>query len=144
MIWYNKKRGDILITEKIKKIFFEIKNNVNNQVKPYDLTAVQIITLKYLYENNKKVVIQKDICDFLSLKHSTVINILKRLKSKDLITKKTNYKSEISITDKGIALVNNIGAKPGFVDNKLLKGFSKEKIVNLSNYLDRLYFNINN
>ena len=40
-----------MITEKIKKIFFEIKNNVNNQVKPYDLTAVQIITLNYLYSN---------------------------------------------------------------------------------------------
>lgn len=77
-----------MITEKIKKIFFEIKNNVNNQVKPYDLTAVQIITLNYLYDNNKKIVIQKNICDFLSLKHSTVINILKRLEEKELITKK--------------------------------------------------------
>ena len=59
MIWYNKKRGDILITEKIKKIFFSIKNDVNNKMKPYDLTASQIILLKYLYENIDNTVIQK-------------------------------------------------------------------------------------
>lgn len=133
-----------MITEKIKKIFFEIKNNVNNQVKPYDLTAVQIITLNYLYDNNKKIVIQKNICDFLSLKHSTVINILKRLEEKELITKKTNYKSEIAITDKRKVLVKNVGATPSFVDNKLLKGFNKNEIEELNDYLDRIYSNINN
>jgi len=53
-----------LITEKIKKIFFEIKNDVNNRMKPFDLTATQIITLKYLYENENNIIIQKDICEF--------------------------------------------------------------------------------
>ena len=144
MIWNNKKRGDILITEKIKKIFFSIKNDVNNKMKPYDLTASQIILLKYLYENIDNTVIQKDICEYLSLKHSTIINILKRLELKGLIKKNTNYKSEISITKKGIELVESVGAKKGFVENKLLNGFTKEEIDDLSNYLDRLYSNINN
>ncbi len=77
-----------MITEKIKKIFFSIKNNLNNKMKPYNLTAVQIILLEFLYENNEKSIIQKDICNHLSLRHSTVINILKKLEEKELITKK--------------------------------------------------------
>ena len=133
-----------MITEKIKKIFFEIKNDVNNRMKPFDLTASQIITLKYLYENEYNIIIQKDICEFLSLKHSTVINILKRLEEKELIRKKTYHNSEVSITEKGKRLVESAGATTGFVDNRLLKGFSKEDIEKLNNYLDRIYSNINN
>ena len=133
-----------MITEKIKKIFFNIKNSVNDKMKQYNLTAVQIILLEYLYENNEKVIIQKDICEHLSLKHSTVIGILKRLEGKELITKKTNYKSEISITEKGIELIENAGIKKGFIENRLLEGFSKEEVDILSSYLDRLYENSKN
>ena len=133
-----------MIIEKIKIVFFTIKNEVNNKMKPYDLTASQIIILKYLSENVGKIVILKDLCGFLSLKHSTVIGILKRLEEKKLITRKTNYTSEIAITEKGIELVDSLGAKRGFIENQLLKGFHKEEIEQLSNYLDRLQFNISN
>lgn len=133
-----------MITEKIKKIFFDIKNDVNNKMKPFGLTATQVIILKYLYENIEKNVIQKDITEYLSLKHSTVIEILKRLEEKELIEKETHYTSQIKITKKGKNLIEKIGATPGFVDNRLLKGFSKKEIEDLSNYLDRIRFNINN
>ena len=100
-----------MITEKIKKIFFNIKTDLNDKMKPYNLTAAQVILLEYLYENKGKLIIQKDLCEYLSLKHSTVISILKRLESKELITRKTNYKSEISITKKGIELIESTGIK---------------------------------
>ncbi len=133
-----------MVIEKIKKIFFDIKNNLNMEMKNYDLTAAQIIVLKYLYENTDNVVILKDICEYLSLKHSTVIGILKRLGNKELITRKTGYTSEIAITKKGRELVESIGVKTGFVEKELLKGFSKDEINNLSSYLDRIINNINN
>lgn len=133
-----------MITEKIKKIFFIIKNSLNDKMKQYDLTAAQIILLEFLYENSEKIIIQKDICEFLSLKHSTVINILKRLEEKELIIKKTNYKSNVSITDKGKELIKISGIKKGFVENQLLKGFSNKEVEELSNCLDRIYSNLNN
>ena len=133
-----------MITEKIKKIFFNIKTDVNDKMKPYNLTAAQVILLEYLYLNKGKIIIQKDLCEYLSLKHSTVISILKRLESKELITRKTNYKSEISITKKGIELIESTGIKKGFIENRLLKGFTKKEIEELSKYLDRLYSNISN
>ena len=131
-----------MITEKIKKIFFIIRNDVNEKMKQYDLTAAQILLLKYLNTNSGKMVIQKDICDYLSLKHSTVIGILKRLEAKQLITKKTNYKSEISITEKGRELLLSAGIEQGFVENNLLNGFNKEEIIQLNDYLDRIYSNL--
>jgi len=41
-------------------------------------------------------------------------------------------------------LVESVGATTGFVENNLLKGFSKEDIEKLNKYLDRIYSNINN
>lgn len=133
-----------MITEKIKKIFFIIKNDVNEKMKPYNLTAAQILLLRYLQLNKGKMIIQKDICDYLCLKHSTVIGILKRLEEKELIIKKTNYRSEISITEKGKEIIDSAGIEKGFVENNLLKGFSKEEIKQLDSYLDRIYSNISN
>lgn len=80
-------------------------------MKPYDLTATQIMLLMYLYEQRGKKVIQKEICEHLSLKHSTIISALKRLEDKQLVSKKAVYKSEISITEKGAKLVETVGAK---------------------------------
>ena len=133
-----------MITEKIKKIFFIIKNDVNEKMKPYNITAAQILLLRYLQLNKGKMIIQKDICDYLCLKHSTVIGILKRLEEKELIIKKTNYRSEISITEKGKKIIDSAGIEKGFIEKNLLKGFSKEEIKQLDSYLDRIYSNISN
>ncbi len=51
-------------------------------MKPYNLTASQIILLKYLYENKEKEMFQKAVCEFLSLKHSTVIKYFKKIRRK--------------------------------------------------------------
>lgn len=133
-----------MITEKIKKIFFIIKNDVNEKMKPYNITAAQILLLRYLQLNKGKMIIQKDICDYLCLKHSTIIGILKRLEEKELIIKKTNYRSEISITEKGKKIIDSAGIEKGFIEKNLLKGFSKEENKQLDSYLDRIYSNISN
>ena len=132
-----------MITEKIKKIFFEVKNNLNENMKKYNLTATQILILGYLNEKKEDTIIQKDLCDYLSLKHSTVISILRRLEIKGLIIKKTNYKSEIEITEKGVELVKLVGVQKGFVEDKLLEGFNEKEIKQLNDFLDRIYSNIN-
>ncbi len=133
-----------MITEKMKNIIFYIKTDLDNKMRKYNLTTVQVLILQFLNDNSNKEIIQKDICEHLSLKHSTIINILKRLEMKELITKKTNYKSVVSITDKGKQLVEEIGAKSGFIENDLLKGFTKDEIETFSSQLDRIYQNINN
>ncbi len=133
-----------MITEKMKNIVFYVRNKIDIQMKEYDLTTVQILLLQYLYLNQDKTIIQKDLCDYLSLKHSTVIDILERLEKKELISKKTDYKALITITEKGKNLVESVGAKKGFIEDKLLDGFSKKDIELLNDYLERIDKNVKN
>ena len=133
-----------MITEKMKNIVFYVRNKIDIQMKEYDLTTVQILLLQYLYLNQDKTIIQKDLCDYLSLKHSTVIDILERLEKKELISKKTDYKALITITEKGKKLVESVGAKKGFIEDKLLDGFSKKDIELLNDYLERIDKNVKN
>lgn len=111
-------------------------------MRVYDLTTVQVLLLNYLNENKNKEIIQRDICERLSLKHSTIIKILKRLESKGLIVKKTKYRSIINITDKGKKLIESLEIKNGFIENKLLDGFSNKELELLSIFLDRISKNI--
>ncbi len=131
-----------MITEKMKRIVFFMKKDIDNNLKKYNLTTVQLLILMGLKENIGKEVIQKDICELLDLKHSTVIEILKKLESKGYIHKETYHKSVITITDKGLAILDEVGVKKGFIENKLLEGFSKEEKEQLSSQLDRMYKNI--
>lgn len=134
--------GDFIITEKMKKIVFYMKKSLDNNLKEYNLTTVQLLILMYLNENSDKEIIQKNIREHLSLKHSTVIEIIKKLELKKFVNKDTNHKSVLTITKEGKKLLNKIGAKKGFIENKLLDGFSLDEINILSEQLDRMYKNI--
>ena len=118
-----------------------MKKELDNNLRKYNLTTVQLLLLMYLKENRDKEVIQKDICERLSLKHSTVIEILKKLEEKGYIHKETKYKSVLTITDEGLKVIDKVGAKKGFIEDKLLEGFTKEEIDKLSIQLDRIYEN---
>lgn len=134
--------GDFIITEKMKKIVFYMKKSLDNNLKEYNLTTVQLLILMFLNENSDKEIIQKNICEHLSLKHSTVIEIIKKLELKKFVNKDTNHKSVLTITKEGKKLLNKIGANKGFIENKLLDGFSLDEINILSEQLDRMYKNI--
>ena len=118
-----------------------MKKELDNNLRKYNLTTVQLLLLMYLKENRDKEVIQKDICERLSLKHSTVIEILKKLEDKGYIHKETKYKSILTITKEGLKVIDKVGAKKGFIEDKLLEGFTKEEIDKLSIQLDRIYEN---
>ncbi len=131
-----------MITEKMKNIVFYMKNELDNNLKKYNITTVQLLLLIRLNENTDKEVILKDICEYMSLRHSTVIEVLKKLEAKGYIKREKNYKSVLSITENGKELLKKIGAKKGFIEDKLLEGFDKEEIEKLSLQLDKMYKNI--
>ena len=131
-----------MITEKMKNIVFYMKKELDKNLKKYKLTTVQLLLLMYLKENRDKEIIQKDICEKLSLKHSTVIEIIKKLEEKGFVHKETYYKSVLTITDSGLDVLNKVGATRGFIEDKLLEGFSKDEIDKLSIQLDKIYENV--
>ncbi|MBR2708509.1 MAG: MarR family transcriptional regulator [Bacilli bacterium] len=90
-----------MICEQMKNIVYYMKTALDNELRKYNITATQFIVLEYLLENEDKEIIQKDVCEYLVLRHSTVIGIMKRLQDKGLIKKETYHKSKIAITSKG-------------------------------------------
>ena len=121
-----------------------MKTALDNELRQYNITATQFIILEYLFENENNVIIQKYVCEYLVLKHSTVIEIMQRLESKGLIKKETSHWSIITITDKGKKLIESVGDHKGFVEKTLLNGFDKNEIKTISNQLDTMYKNIKN
>lgn len=134
-----------MICEKIKNIAYYMRYAHDNSLRKYNLTSTQFLVLEYLIKNEGKDIIQKDICDYLELKHSTVIGIIKRLESKKLILKEKGRKTnQISINNTGRKLFNEVSDIKSRYEEILLKGFNKSDITKLSKQLDIMYSNIKN
>lgn len=131
-----------MIVEKMKNIVNYSKTKFNNDLKEYDLTASQYVVLKYLINNEGKNIIQKDIGEFLVLKHTTIIGIIKRLEQKGLIKKESKHTSIITITSKGKKLYESIGDYEALINHDVLKSLNKQEKENLSELLIKIYDDI--
>lgn len=134
-----------MICEKIKNIAYYMRYAHDNSLRKYNLTSTQFLVLEYLIQNEGKDIIQKDICDYLELKHSTVIGIIKRLENKKLILKEKGRKTnQISINNAGRKLFNEVSDIKSRYEEILLKGFNKSDVTKLNKQLDIMYANIKN
>jgi len=132
-----------MICEQIKKLTLYMKTELDNKLRKYNLTATQFIVLEYLVENEGKNIIQKDICELLEIRHTTVIGIIKRLEEKNLIIKSNNKRTNIiKISSKGKELYNNLSGRKYNVEDILLSGFTKEEINDMEEKLNKMYVNI--
>ena len=68
-----------------KRINDALISYVNNELKDLELTFSQMEVLQFLCERKNQEIYQKDIERHFNLTHPTVIGILRRLQSKDLI-----------------------------------------------------------
>lgn len=132
-----------MICEQVKKLTLYMKTQLDNKLRKYNLTATQFIVLEYLVENEGESIIQKDICELLEIKHTTVVGIIKRLEEKGLITRTKNKQSKIiNITSKGRDLYNRLSGRRYDVEEILLNGFTKEEIQDMEEKLNKMYANI--
>lgn len=132
-----------MICEQIKKLTLYMKTELDNKLRKYNLTATQFIVLEYLVENEGKNIIQKDICELLEIRHTTVIGIIKRLEEKGFIIKSNNKRTNlIKISKKGKKLYNNLSGRKYNVEDILLSGFTKEEIKDMEGKLNKMYVNI--
>jgi len=128
-----------VVVEKMKNIVNYSKTKFNNDLKEYNLTASQYVVLKYLINNEGKDIIQKDIGEFLVLKHTTIIGIIKRLEQKGLIKKESKHTSIITITSKGKKLYESIGDYETSIDKEILISLNKDEKENLSKLIIKIY-----
>lgn len=132
-----------MICEQLKKLTLYMKTELDNKLRKYNVTATQFIVLEYLVENEGKNIIQKDICELLEIRHTTVIGIIKRLEEKGFIIKSNNKRTNlIKISNKGKKLYNNLSGRKYNVEDILLSGFTKEEINDMEEKLNKMYVNI--
>ncbi len=88
--------------KEVSKLFGE---TVKSKVIKSGMSVTQFQIIKFLDKNRNLEITQKDICDFLKMKASTISITLSNLENDKLIARKKslndNRKTIISLTDKG-------------------------------------------
>ena len=128
----------------IKKISDRLLSELDYNLRKYDITARQLEVLDYIKEN--KNCSQKDLVEFFGIRHTTVIDLIKKLQEKKLINKKQNKEnaksSVITLTKKGQLLADELGNFRDDVENIIAKGLGKEDKKALIYSLNIVYQNI--
>ncbi len=78
-------REEELLGYQFRQIHLLFKHHMNTLLKNIDLTASQCLVLEVLFRRTDTKTSQKDICEELQLKHTTVIGLLKRMEGKGLV-----------------------------------------------------------
>ena len=130
------------------KHFNKRATELNNNLKPYNITGVQARVLFYINHNSHKGnIFQKDIQNHLKLTNPTVTGIVQRLEEKQLIKRFTSdedsrYKCHV-LTDKGLDVVKSLSDfATNKVEKRILNGFSKDDIQMFTSLLLRVLSNL--
>ena len=132
----------------IKHISNLVSTELNNNLKPYNITGVQARVLFYINCHSKKGhVFQKDIQKHLKLANPTVTGIVQRLEEKHLIERSVSsedsrYKCHV-ITDKGREVIKNLEHfAENTMEQRILDGFSESEAETLTSLLNRVLKNL--
>lgn len=132
----------------IKNISNIVSTELNNNLKPYNLTGTQARVLFYINcASDKGNVFQKDIQNHLKLTNPTVTGIVQRLEEKELIerfisSEDSRYKCHI-LTNKGRAIIKDLSDfSTNVMENRILNGFSKGEVQILTSLLLRILSNL--
>lgn len=132
----------------IKKINNKLEAGRNRDLKDLKLTGAQLDILLFLSEQSEKTTFQKDIGEFLAIKHTSTIDILKKLEEKQLIYRETNQDNarcrNVYLTEKGKQLTEMLSSKKTEIEAILLEGFSETEHQQLWEQLMKIYNNIEN
>lgn len=132
----------------IKKINNKLEAGRNRDLKDLKLTGAQLDILLFLSDQSEKTTFQKDIGEFLAIKHTSTIDILKKLEEKQLIYRKTNQDNarcrNVYLTEKGKQLTEMLSSKKTEIEAILLEGFSETEHQQLWKQLMKIYNNIEN
>lgn len=132
----------------IKKINNKLEAGRNRDLKDLKLTGAQLDILLFLSDQSEKTTFQKDIGEFLAIKHTSTIDILKKLEEKQLIYRETNQDNarcrNVHLTEKGKQLTAMLSNKKNEIEAILLEGFSETEHQQLWEQLMKIYNNIEN
>jgi len=132
----------------VKRISDYIEAEANRELEQYGVTCAQVRLLSYLLKRRDKPTIQKDIEDFFSLKHPTVIGILQRMELKGLIESEVDPRDRrqriIKLTDQAYLLEKRLASYVDDEEKNMVVGLTDEELQTLKKLLYKVYKNIAN
>lgn len=130
----------------IKRISDYIEADANRALEQYGITFSQARVLSFLLNSQDKAVIQKDIEEFLELKHPTVIGILQRMEAKGIIVSVVDPQDKrqkiITLTDSAFELEKRIADHVEDAEKRMAEGMSQEELDSIKQLLYKVYKNI--
>lgn len=131
-----------------KFINHKIESRMNRHLKKNDLTFSQFQVMAFLAHNCECDISQKKICDFLKVKHTSIIDVLKRLEAKGFIQRKTNSLNArsncVTLTESGKKLMNEMKLERQYVNDLIYKDFTEEEKTQFERLLQKVLENIEN
>ncbi len=130
----------------IKRISDYIEADANKALEQYGITFSQARVLSFLLNSQDKVTIQKDIEEFLELKHPTVIGILQRMEAKGIIVSSVDPQDKrqkiITLTDTAFEFEKRITDHVEDAEQRMAQGMTSEELDTIKRLLYKVYKNI--
>lgn len=129
-----------------KMISNQLDAGLNEKLRMDGLTGVQLDVLMFLDPRRNMITSQKDIGKEFGIKHTTTIDILKRLEDKKFIYRQVNKDNakfrDVYLTEKGRQKVMDVNNKRILIDKMMVDGISDEEQAELQRLLIKVYENI--
>lgn len=107
-------------------------------------TQAQIVFL--LFNNQDKTIFQKDICEEIGLKKSSITEQLDLLEEAGVITriadKKDRRKNRITLTDEALKMIKTIDEEVVAFNQKMMEGVADEELKIFMKVLDKMEKNV--
>lgn len=133
---------------KLREVDYLVKRVSEKMAKTPDFSTnpTQNQIVFYLAYYSDKQMYQKDLCELLKLKKSSVTESLDYLEKngvvKRIVDKDDNRKRQIVLTEEALKAINDIDGGYREINKKAFQGLSKEEIDSFNSVLTKIYKNI--
>lgn len=130
----------------IKRIHDAVTAKINEQLRPYDITASQADLLGYLKHEAPQPATLSDIEQHFHLTHPTVVGLIKRLESKGMITTEidnTDHRRRlVLLTKQALTVEKTLSQTVTCVKEHFMRGINNEEQQQLNQWLQQIYKNL--
>ena len=129
-----------------KRISNQLEADKNEDLRRDNLTSAQLEFMILLDARQGLTTSQKDIGEFFGIKHTTTINILKRLEEKQLVYREINSENaryrDVYLTEEGKQKISRVRKKREKMDERMLGKMNERDRDELLRLLNEVYSNL--
>lgn len=133
----------------IRRLDHTISRTIEARVKAEGIDEIPLMNgwiMRYLYENRKKDIFQKDIEKFFSIGRSTVTNIIQILEKKGYVRREfVEYDARLKkviLTEQGIESHEKIEAIIGCLNHRMIQGIEDDDLQVFLRVADQIRRNV--